>query len=76
MKQDLARVDELPGYEKDELLDLIEEGRAEVDKAKPNGMRLTSVFSAIATAIQTAGSLQSAYQALKAALLPLGLPLP
>lgn len=76
VKQDLARVDKLPGYEKDEVLDLIEEGRAEIGKAKPNSIRLTSVFSAIATAIQTAGSLQPAYQALKAALLPLGIPLP
>jgi len=76
VKQGLADVDKLPGYEKDEVLDLIEEGRREVDKSKPNSMRVTSVFSAIATAIQMAGSLQPAYQALKAALLPLGILLP
>lgn len=76
LKQDLTEVEKLPGYEKDEVLDFIEEGRAEVEKARPNSMRLTSVFSAIATAIQTAGSLQPAYQVLKAALLPLGIALP
>ncbi|PYJ67928.1 MAG: hypothetical protein DME76_14015 [Verrucomicrobia bacterium] len=61
---------------REEISELIEEARAEVGKPKPNGMRLQSVLTGIAGAIQTAGSLQPAYQALKAALLPLGVFLP
>lgn len=72
----LSAVKELPGSSKEEVLQLVEEGRTEIQKARPNGMRLGAVLSAVATAIQTAGSLQPAYQALKTALLPLGILLP
>lgn len=76
VKQDLAGVDHLHGYEKDEVIELIEEGRAEIDKPKPNSMRVSSVFSMIAAAIGTVGSLGPAYRVLKAALLPFGIQLP
>jgi len=76
VKQGLDGMEEIPGYEKDEVLDLVEEGQAEINKPKPNSMRLRYVLSATATAIQTVGSLQPAYQTLKAALLPLGISLP
>ena len=75
-KQALSSVDEIPGNPKEEVVELVEEAKTEVAKTKPNGVRLTSILTAIATAIQTAGSLQPAYQALKAALLPLGILLP
>ena len=45
VKQDLVEVEKLSGYEKEEVIDLIEEGRAEIDKPKPNSMRVTSVFT-------------------------------
>jgi hypothetical protein len=64
------------GGVREEIYELIEEARAEVGKPKPNGLRLQSVLTGIASAIQTAGNLQPAYQALKAALLPLGIFLP
>ncbi len=76
VKQDLVEVEKLSGYEKEEVIDLIEEGRAEIDKPKPNSMRVTSVFSMIAAAIGTVGSLGPAYRVLKAALLPFGIQLP
>ena len=76
VKRGLSVVKDLPGHPKEEVLDLVEEAKTEVSKPKPNGMRLGSVLMAVATAIQTVGSLQPAYQALKAALLPLGIQLP
>ena len=76
VKEGLSIVEHLPGHPKEEVLDLVEEAKTEVGKPRPNGMRLGSVLMAVGTAIQTVGSLQPAYQALKAALLPLGIPLP
>ena len=76
VKEGLSIVEDLPGHPKEEVLDLVEEAKTEVGKPRPNGMRLGSVLMAVGTAIQTVGSLQPAYQALKAALLPLGIPLP
>jgi hypothetical protein len=75
-KQDLLGLEKLPGYDKNEVIDLIERGQAELNKPKPNSMWLRSTLSGIATAIQTAASLQPAYQMLKTALLPLGIFLP
>ena len=76
VKQNLINSEGLAGDLREEMLDLIEEGQTEVKKPKPNGMRIQSVLMAVATTIQTVGSLQPAYQALKAALLPLGIFLP
>ena len=76
VKQSLEAVDNLPGSPKQEIIELVLEARTEADKSKPNGTRLQSILPAIATAIQTVGSLKPAYDTLKAALLPLGMPLP
>jgi hypothetical protein len=65
-----------PGLMADEVLELVDETRAELAKARPNSIRLRIVASGVATAIQTIGMLQPAYQALKAALLPFGVLLP
>ena len=65
-----------PGLMADEVLELVDETRAELAKARPNSIRLRIVASGVATAIQTIGILQPAYQALKAALLPFGVLLP
>jgi hypothetical protein len=76
LKEALVGVDDLPSSPKEEVIDLIEEAKTEASKSKPNGMRLYAVLMAIATAIQTVGSLQPAYQVLRTALLPLGISLP
>ena len=65
-----------PGLMAEEVLELVDETRAELAKARPNSIRLRIVASGVATAIQTVGVLQPAYQALKAALLPFGVLLP
>jgi len=75
VKNSLANTD-LPGQPKEEVLDIVEETKTEVSKERPNRMRISSLLKAVATAIQTVGSLQPAYQTLKAALLPFGISLP
>src|SRR5262249_10253804 len=76
VKQGLVDIDALPSHPKKEIIELVDEAHIEVDKSNPNRTRLGSILQGIATAIQTAGSLQPAYQALKAALIPFGIPLP
>lgn len=72
----LASVRELPGSSKEEVLELVEEGVTEIQKEKPNGMRLRSILTTVAPAIQTVATLHSTYQALKAAASLLGISLP
>ena len=76
IKKNVANMQELPNHSKEEIQELIEESLTEVKKPKPNVKRLQSILTGIATTIQTIGSLQPAYQTLKAALLPLGILLP
>lgn len=69
-------MEQLAGFSRDEVAELVEDARTELEKPKPNGFRLTNVLTGVATAVQTAASLQPAYQALKAGVLPLGIFLP
>ena len=62
--------------QKEDLLELVSEARQELDKPKPNGLRLTSVLSGIGQAVQTIGSVDAAYQAVKVVAAVLGLQLP
>jgi hypothetical protein len=76
VRKGLDAVETLPALPKEEIVDLAAETQAELDKAKPNNTRLRTSLVAIATAIQTVANLQPAYQAIKTALLPLGISLP
>jgi len=76
VKEALSPLQALPAHPISEVIELVDEAKVEIGKPKPNGMRLGSVLLAVATAIQAVGSLQPAYQTLKAALLSLGIPLP
>ncbi|MCZ6480130.1 MAG: hypothetical protein O6929_06980 [candidate division NC10 bacterium] len=71
----LAALPELPGSSKEEVLELVKEGLTEIQKAKPNAIRLRSILTAVGPAIQNVGTLYSAYQALKAVALLLGISL-
>ncbi len=72
----LSDVGELPGNPKGEIVELVEDAKSEASKSIPNQSRLRAILATVASAVQTVGSLQPAYQALKAALLPLGTILP
>ena len=61
---------------REELLEIVDEATSELSKEKPNNTKLQTVFSTIATTIQSLASAQPAYQALKGALIPLGIILP
>ena len=76
VKRALGTIEGLPGSLKGEIIELVTEAQTETAKERPNGTRLQSILTAIATAIQTVGSLQPAYQVFKTALLPFGMFLP
>lgn len=59
-----------------ELLEIAAECESELRSSSPNNTRLLTMFNVLATSIQAVASAQPAYQALKVALLPLGVTLP
>jgi hypothetical protein len=62
--------------QKSELIELATEAQAQLASSSPNNTKLMSIFNVLATSVQAVSSAQPAYQALKAALLPLGVTLP
>ena len=62
--------------QKEDVLELINDARAEVDRERPNRLRLGSTLSGIGTVIQTVGAAEAAYHALKIAAAMIGITLP
>lgn len=58
----------LSGFSKEEVLELAEESRAEVEKRNPNSSRLKTYLIGIAISIQTAAGLKPAYEVIKLVL--------
>lgn len=61
---------------KSELIKIAIQAKNELEKETPNSTMLQSMFVTIGTTIQTLASAKPAYQALKGALIPLGIVLP
>jgi hypothetical protein len=72
----VAALVEVPEQFRTNVIELIDDGRGELCKERPNGFRLSSALSGIAVTVQTAGALQPAYQALKIGLAAFGISLP
>lgn len=71
--QDMSR----PGEQQwAELLEIAVACRTEMNSSTPNNTRVRDMFHVLGTSIQSIASAQPAYQALKLALLPLGIILP
>lgn len=66
----------LSGFSKEEVLELVEESRTEVEKHNPNSSRLKTYLIGISISIQTAASLKPAYEVIKLALSHLHIILP
>lgn len=76
IQEAIAHAEQLQDQPKGELVELVREARNELDRPNPNGLRLTSVLQGIGFAVQTIGSLEPAYRALKAAAALVGIQLP
>lgn len=67
---------ELDSIRQDELLDTVRECVSQINSDKPNNTLLRSALSTVAMTIQALASAGPAYQALKTALMPMGIMLP
>jgi hypothetical protein len=76
VREAIQREQKIDTFNKGEVIELIEEGKAEAAKSKPNGTKLSSIMQTVSAAIQTVSTLQSAYQTLKITLAPFGIQLP
>lgn len=59
-----------------ELLEIADECVSQIAASSPNNTKLLTMFNVLGTAIQSIAGAQPAYQALKVAVLPLGITLP
>ena len=64
------------GPPREQVLELVDECRVEVERAEPNGLRIAAVAMGIAAAVQTVADGRPAYDTLKAALAVVGVSLP
>jgi hypothetical protein len=62
--------------QRSDLLEIARECEQQLKSPTPNNTKLLTMFNVLATAVQGIASAQPAYQALKLALLPLGITLP
>jgi hypothetical protein len=69
----LAEMQGEQGFNKSEIVELIDESKAELAKDKPNVSRLRGLLPSIALAIQTSAALRPAYEIFKRALALMGL---
>jgi DNA-binding protein HU-beta len=72
----LTKLDSTMPITKEEIIELVQDGKGELKKPSPNMYRLGGIFVGLATAIQTISSLKPAYLTLKHALSCIGIPLP
>ena len=76
LHDDLARLGNADIPRRTELMEMTGTAKAELEKPKSNGLMLISMLSALASAIQTVGALQPAYETLKAVAGSAGIRLP
>jgi hypothetical protein len=74
--QALDAATSLPDRQRSELLDMTTEAKAQLQSDSPNNTKLLTIFTVLAATVQAIPSAEPAYQALKSALLPLGITLP
>jgi hypothetical protein len=68
IKKYLESGGDLSGFSKEEVIELVDDSRAEVEKPNPNITQLKTYLIGVAISIQTVASLKPAYEAIKLAL--------
>ena len=72
----IRQSEEMPDRQRTELLEIAEDCQTQMNSDTPNNTKLFNGFLVLATGIQAVASAQPAYQALRLALMPLGISLP
>lgn len=76
VREALLDAQNLGAEQQKELIEIADDCASQLSSETPNNTKLLTLFNTLGTAIQSISSAQPAYQALKAAVLPLGLTLP
>lgn len=76
LSEGLETVESLPSNTRAELRDVIVEANSELDKPKPNWIKLRGLLASLWTGVKGVGTLVSLYNAAKVMLAPLGVMLP
>lgn len=76
VKEAISVTPSIADTQRHELLEIAEECASQMAAESPNNTKLLTMFNVLGTAIQSIASAQPAYQALKVALLPVGITLP
>lgn len=76
VKEALSVTPSIADTQRRELLEIAEECASQMAAESPNNTKLLTMLNVLGTAIQSIASAQPAYQALKMALLPVGITLP
>lgn len=72
----IQREEHINTFNKGEVIELIDEGKTEAEKPKPNRTKLAAIMNTVSSAIQNVEKFNSAYQTIKTALAPFGILLP
>lgn len=65
--QSLGTIGDIPGCDKSEIIELVEDGKRELQKEKPNKTKLASYLPIISNTLNIVSDLKPAYEGLKAA---------
>ena len=76
VREALSNAPSVEEQQRRELLEIADECSTQMATESPNNTKLLTMFNVLGMAMQTMASAQPAYQALKGALLPLGITLP
>lgn len=75
-KQALAETNGIAETKRSELLEIASDAEVALNSGNPNNTKLIAILNVLGTTMQSLASAQPAYQALKGALIPLGILLP
>lgn len=76
VREALSHLSDTQEFPKKEIVEVVDEARSEIAKPVPNRVKLTSMLTTLGETIRVMGSMNSAYQLLKTALLPFGIMMP
>jgi hypothetical protein len=76
VREALSRLSDTQDFPKKEIIEIVDDAHAELSKPSPNRVKLTSMLTTVGDTIRLMGSMNSAYQLLKTALLPFGITMP
>jgi hypothetical protein len=76
IERELGKVGDIPSHDKSEIIEMVNEGKGELAKEKPNLSKVKAYLPTISDALKVVGELKPAYETLKSAARVVGIDLP